>query len=99
MIDWIIYLGIGEILIFIWMKFPLQTKFEFFNKLHECPLCSGVWIYFFLALLTRVDLLHILGFSYYFPIFSELVTGGVSSFLMWILVSGWKSKFETVIIR
>jgi hypothetical protein len=92
-------LAIGEILIFIWMKFPLPNKIEFFTRLHECDLCSGVWIFFFLALLMRIDFLKLLGFDFYWPVASELITGGISSFVMWLVVAGWRSKFDVVVIR
>jgi hypothetical protein len=35
----------------------------------------------------------------YFPFISEVVTGTVSSFLMHLLVLGWKTKFDVIVIE
>lgn len=44
-----------------------------------------------------LSLLTVLGFQYV-PILSELVTGGVVSFMMHIFVIGWKEKFDRLVI-
>jgi hypothetical protein len=99
MIYWFLLLGVGQVLIFVWERFPLKTKSEFFTKLHECGLCSGVWIFSFLAFALRVNFIQLIGIDFYLPVASEVITGAVSSFLMWLLVAGWNSKFNVVVIR
>lgn len=44
-----------------------------------------------------MDLLEVLGF-YYVPVLSELIVGGVISFLVHIFILGWKTKFEVVVV-
>jgi hypothetical protein len=36
---------------------------------------------------------------FYVPVISEVITGGISSFLVHIFVLGWQSKFEVLIIE
>lgn len=98
--DWIFYLVIGRLLIFLWMKLPLPKRIEKINtikKLHECPLCSGCWIYGILSLFLNLDLLKVLTFTHV-PFVSEFVTGCVISFIVHVFVQGWKSEFEIVVV-
>ena len=100
MISWLVYLGIGKLLIYLGMKFPLPDILERNRKIkewHSCPLCFGVWVYGFLALLMKMDLLSVLGF-FYVPLMSELVTGGAISFVVFIFSIGWQSYFAPEIV-
>lgn len=100
MIHWLIYLVMGKLLIFLGMKFPLPDFLEKNRKIqewHSCPLCFGVWVYGFLALFLKMDLLSVVGF-WYIPFLSELVTGGAISFLVFIFSIGWKDYFAPEII-
>ena len=82
------------------MQFALPQflqKRKTIEYLHECDLCSGVWVYAVLAFFMQMDLLSALEFSYV-PALSELVTGGAISFLVHIFVLGWKARFEVIIV-
>lgn len=98
--SWIIFLLIGRILIYLWFQFPLSEsieKHESIAKLHHCDLCAGVWIYGILSFAMGLSLLAVLGFRYV-PVLSELVTGGVVSFLVHIFTIGWKEKFYNTLV-
>jgi len=97
---WILFLVIGRIVIEVWQRFQLPKfveKYKWFVKLHECSLCSGVWIFTILSLFLGVDLLSTLVFTY-IPVVSEVVTGIVISWAVWIFTLGWKSAYEVVIV-
>ena len=97
---WVLFLAIGRIVIHIWQQFHLPKaiqKIEWFRKLHECDLCSGVWIFTILSLFMGLDLLSVLLFEYV-PVVSEVVTGIVISWLVHIFILGWKAKYEIVVI-
>lgn len=78
------------------MPKPIK-KIEWFEQLHECDLCSGVWIYSILALFMGMDLLKVLLFTHV-PLVSEVVTGIVVSWLVHIFTLGWKSKYDIVVV-
>ena len=97
---WVLFLIVGRIVIHIWQQFHLPRflqKIEWFVKLHECDLCSGVWIFTILSLFMGLDLLSVLLFEYV-PVVSEVVTGIVISWLVHIFILGWKAKYEIVVI-
>lgn len=99
--NWLVYLVIGKIVIHIWGRFQLPDalqKHKWFAKLHDCPLCGGVWIYAGLSFLMGVDLLSDLNFRY-IPIINELITGTVISWIVWIFSLGWSSAYDVVIIE
>ena len=98
--NWIIFLLVGRIIIYLWQSFPLPAaleKFRVIEKLHNCDLCAGVWIYGILSLFLGMDLLQVLGFSYV-PLVSEFVTGGVVSFVVHIFSIGWHEKFNNILV-
>lgn len=98
--NWVAFLLIGKIMIFLWQSFPLPTKLEniqVIHKLHSCDLCSGVWLFGLLSYFMGLSLLTMLGFSY-IPVVSELVTGGVVSFVVHIFSIGWKDKFSSELV-
>lgn len=97
MSSWIGYIILGKVIIYLWQKFPIPRKWKFFSDLHECDLCSGVWIYFLAALIFRMDLLNLFGLPY-FPILNEGVSGGIISFIVHIFSIGWKTKFSSEVI-
>lgn len=85
---------------YLWMQFPLPYSLEKIRpiaKLHICDLCAGVWIYGVLSFFMGLDLLEVLGFSYV-PLISELVTGGMVSFVVHVFTLGWKEKFRNTLI-
>jgi hypothetical protein len=87
------------------MKFPLPISVneqktyisQVVYKLHQCDLCSGVWIYCALAVFFGVDIIQDT-FGYSVPILGSLVTGAITSFVVSVFSAGWNSKFEVVII-
>jgi hypothetical protein len=81
------------------MKFPLPRKadsIKFFHDLHACDLCSGVYLYTILAWILKIDILQMVGFGHVDE--WGLVTGGVISFLVHLLVIGFREKFLSVVI-
>jgi hypothetical protein len=82
------------------MEFPLPQRVDnikFIHDLKQCDLCSGVWGYTILAWITKVDILQMLGFDY-LGFIGGLLTGGVVSFFVHLLVIGFREKFLTVVI-
>ena len=100
MIDWLTFVVIGKLLIFLGQRFPLPDFLGRNKKIkewHECPLCFGVWIYGFLAFFLKMDLLTVAGF-WYVPFVSEVITGGAISFIVYIFSIGWKDVFAPEIV-
>ena len=98
--SWVLFLILGKIIIYVFMKFELPKplkRFVWFTKLHDCSLCSGVWVYIILSLFMGVDLLSTLVFTYV-PIVSEVVTGVVVSWVVWIFTLGWHSAYDIVVV-
>jgi len=98
--SWVLFLVIGKIVIHIWMQFHLPkflSKSEWFKQLHECDLCSGVYVYSILSFFMGVDLLEVAGFGK-IPLVSAIITGIVVSWVVHIFYLGWKSKYEIVVI-
>lgn len=93
MLNWLIYAVLGRLLIFLWMKLELPEKIEkikFISSLHKCDLCSGVWIFIPLAFFMNIDLLYSwFGFGHIF-IISELITGCLTSYIVWIFMIGFR---------
>ena len=101
MLEWLVYAGVGRLLIFLAGKFSLPQrlqKIEWLEKLHSCDLCLGVWVYVFLAIFLNVDLLTLWFGFYYVPVLSEIVTGGVTSYIVWLLVIGFREAHLNVTI-
>jgi hypothetical protein len=96
--SYVIYLLVGRLLIFLGMKFPplSESRLEFIKRQWTCGLCSGVIVYTILAFAMGEVLLKDI---FYVPVLSELITGGISSFIMHLLVTGWKENFEVVVIN
>lgn len=98
--NWIAFLLIGKVMVFLWQQFPLPIKLEnnqTIHKLHSCDLCSGVWVFGLLSYFMGLSLLTVFGFSYT-PVVSELITGGIVSFAVHIFSIGWKSKFSSELV-
>ena len=96
--NWIIFLIVGRVLVYLWQSFPLPEFLEnnrIIHKFHICDLCSGVWLYGILSFFMGLSLLQALGFSYV-PLVSEVVTGGLISFVVHIFLIGWREKFDNV---
>lgn len=65
---------------------------HFFRDMISCNLCLGVWIYFILEFLFKVNLIEFV----YVPVISEFVNGAMISFIMWLLIAGWNTLFGTI---
>ncbi len=100
MANWLAYILIGKLFIYLWQQIPLPEKMEsnpIISKLHGCDLCAGVWIYSALALIMGVDILSLFGIQAY-TIIKEGVTGGIISFVVHIFSLGWRDKFSPDIV-
>lgn len=105
MIELFVYCAVGRVCIFLLQKFPFH-KLQFIGRwfmeggflhdLFQCDLCLGVWVYTILAGLFRFNLLHEF---FYFPVISELVTGGVMSFIVHLLRVGFETQFSVIEVK
>lgn len=94
----ILLIVLGKLCIYLWMEFPLPsffTKYAFFERLHSCDLCSGVWIYSILFSVFGVNLFQQFGIASNFV--SYVLSGFFSSFVVHIFSVGWKEKFSVII--
>lgn len=62
---------------------------DFTNELWACDFCLGFWVFAGLAALFEINILE----PYYFPIFSEIITGLVASFVVHLARIGWTAKW------
>lgn len=101
MTDYFIYCVIGRIIIYIIQKaspsYLALVKSEkwkgFLTQLFGCDLCLGVWVYALVAGFLNVNVLY----EYvYVPVLSEIITGIITSFLVWLIIDGWKGKFQII---
>lgn len=100
LLSWLAYIAVGKVMIFLGMSFPLPAALQKFNtvvKWHSCDLCFGTWVYALLSYFMGVSLLTAMGFTYV-PLVSEVVTGGVISFIVHLISLGWKARFEVVVV-
>ena len=100
----IIYGLLGRLVVWLWQISPYQRVIDFIGnttirgylqELFDCDLCSGVWAYFILALIMKINMYE----SFYVPIVSEILTGASMSFIAHLIALGWKEKFSTIIIN
>jgi hypothetical protein len=96
--DFLLYLGIGRLFIYLGMKFPpfRESKIEFIKKLFSCDECLGVWTFTVLSFLMGEVLFRDV---FYVPFISELATGGITSLLVHLIVIGWREKFGVITIE
>ena len=94
--DWLLFALLGKLLIYLTQQFPpvQKIKVEFFQKLFECDLCLGVWIYFALSFVLKSDI-----FDLSIPILGEFLTGVVTSFLVHIASVGFSTKFLVITVE
>ena len=93
----VLYLAIGRLIIYIVQKFVSDaTRIELLNKWASCDLCSGVWIYSALAYFMKINIFS--DIMPYVPFVTEVITGVTCSMIVHLLVLGWKSEFEVVVI-
>jgi len=105
MIFYFTYCAVGRICIFFLQRFPFQklwligTWFQkggFLHDLFECDLCLGVWTYWVLAFFFKLNLLQDV---FYVPGLSELITGGITAFLVHVFRLGFEAKFSVIEVR
>jgi len=96
MLSWLVYAALGKLIIVLWQAFHFPTwlsKFKWLTDLHECDLCSGVWIYVILAFIWKIDIIKIwFGLDNIFSI-GLVVTGMLTSWLVHIFSIGFKEKY------
>lgn len=94
-IKFLVFVLIGEIFIYLGMKFPpfSESRFSFVKRLWNCDLCCGVWVFVFLSIVMGEVLFREL---FYVPVVSELATGGLVAFASHIFKLGWSTKFEVI---
>lgn len=100
MLNWILYAGIGKIVLFLWSKFPLPERIKsikLIKNLHECGLCAGTWLFPVLAFFMKIDFLSEIGF-WYVPFLSEFVTGAFTTFVVHLISLGWNEQFNVTVI-
>jgi hypothetical protein len=102
MLEWLTYAVLGKLIVYLWQLFPIPEPkktyiSQFIYKLHQCDLCSGVYLLTALAFFMKIDLLTEFGFSYV-PFVSEFVSGYASSFVIHVFSVGWNAKFKVLVI-
>lgn len=64
---------------------------DFLTELFGCDLCLGVWIYVISAVLLNVNVIYEISNV---PVIPEIITGVVTSFLVYVLRNGWDVLFK-----
>jgi hypothetical protein len=87
---------VGKLLIYLGQHFPplSESRLGFVRRLFECDLCLGVWVYSVLSWGFSMYLFN--DIAPYIPLLSELVTGSVTSFFMYLLSIGYRERFVTI---
>lgn len=103
MTELVVYLLIGRLVVFSLQKFPFQKLFpklfvegKFLKQLFGCDFCLGFWVYWTLAFVFEMNFLYE---YFYVLMISEFLTGLVASFVMQLLVVGWKDLYSTVYLE
>jgi hypothetical protein len=99
-LTWLVFAATGKVIIYLWQLFPFPPFMKmpyYIEKLHECDLCSGFWIYLALALFLKVD---IFAQTFGVPpnIAGEFATAATTTYLVHIFTIGWREKFAEPII-
>ena len=97
-ISFLVYLVIGQLFIYLGMKFPplSESRFSFVRRLWTCSLCAGVWVFTFLSFVMGEIIFRDV---FYVPVVSQIATGGLVGFLMHIFILGWSEKFGIIHIE
>lgn len=90
-----IFLLVGYLFVWLGMKFPplSESKIVIVKRIWTCSLCSGVWVYTFLSYVMGE---HLFGDLFYLPFISELATGGIISFLVFLIEIGFRERFQVI---
>ena len=91
------YLVIGKVFIFLGGKFAEGNDLKgFIGRLLLCPLCLGFWVYTILSYIFGEYILDILYIQR--PIMA-IITGAMSTTVVFIFSSGWNSLFSEISIE
>ena len=83
---------VGGLLMFFLRKFPpAQKQAKKIGFPIDCNLCLGFWTYLILSFVFGVNVLEGI---YYYPVFSEVVTAAVTSFVVHLVIVGWNSEYR-----
>jgi len=103
MTELLVFLGVGRLLVFSLRKSPLSLFFpglfregRFLEKLFSCDFCLGFWIYLFLSFIFGMNFLYE---YFYIVILSEVLTAIIASFIMQLVVVGWKDLYSVVYLE
>lgn len=103
MIEYFVFAAIGRLIIFLLQKFPFQKlpwignwwkEGHFLEELFSCDLCLGVWVYSILSVIYRYNIVP----YFYIPVFSWVVTGMMTSFIVHVFTNGWKALYNVTVI-
>lgn len=86
--------AIGRLALFLIGQLPIKMTNKILDKLFTCDLCLGVWIYFFLCIFSRLEIVSEFVGGAYIPILNEFLTGAIISFVVHLISIGWKFKFS-----
>lgn len=90
-LHWIEVAALSVLVMFTLRSFPpyewLRRKVKFIDLVSECDFCMGVWVDTFLLWLFGIEVVQTV------PVLSQLLSGVVTSFLVWLAIIGWKNKF------
>ena len=93
-------IALGRLFIYLWSEFPTPEWFDQsrFGKLKYCTLCSGVWIYSAIFIIYGADILGMIGLPENRYI-GGLLSGGLVSFVMYLLEIGFIERFMVITIE
>ena len=96
-LEYLGYLLVGRLFMYLIRLFPpavrLLERYEDTKKLLNCDLCLGVWTYTALSGIMNIQIIENLN------VFGYLITGSVSSFIMFLIVKGWNQEFREYVIK
>ena len=92
------YAVTGKLFIFLLRKFPpfrsFMGKWEFSKELMDCDLCLGFWVYLALSPFFKIEIETIDN-----KLVRNVSLAGVTSFIMFLISSGWRENFEILVIE
>lgn len=96
MLMWLALGGLGKTILWLWSLVPKPSMGSYLDKLFECDLCLGVWLYFGMAWIFK---LNALDWFIYIPIVSEFITGALMSTLVFLISEGWNARFRDLVVN
>jgi len=97
MLDTLVFLGSGKLLQVFAKRFPpiqaVCENGELLAKLYGCNLCSGFWVYLFLAPFFKINM------QIENKLVRYLVTACISSLLTYLVGLGWDEEFGKLVIE